>query len=211
MTMKATFIFTTGLAIGIAGTCVSTYFYSKSNQKQLAVIASELPQATAQLLAESMTGKLAARAPIVMAALWKNAAIGTAAKKLYPYLVEDFPLDPPHPYPYRHEVQHQMHMNMMGEVYAESAIEVAKEAEQDRIDSEATENNILVEEAVEGAKESAAEAKVSAKTARSAAEEASAIAEGISPISKVPTVPDLNSEVTRVPSGAQPKNHPEPI
>lgn len=157
MTIKTTFIFTTGLAVGIAGTCVSTYFYSKSNQKQLAEIVAELPQETAQILAESMTDKLAARAPIVMAALWKNAAIGTVAEKLYPDLVEGLPLDPPTPYPYGHEDQHQMHMNERGEVYAESAIDTAKEAEQDRVDSETTEKNILVEEAVVGEKESAEE------------------------------------------------------
>lgn len=198
MTMKTTFIFTTGLAVGIVGTCISTYFYSKSNQKQLAVVASELPQATAQLLAESMTDKLAARAPIVMAALWKNAAIGTAAKKLYPGLVEDFPLDPPTPYSYRHEAQEQTHMNMMGEVYAESAIETAKEAEQDRLDSEDTENNILVEEAVEGAQRAAKEAIESSKEARSVADEASVIAESISPTLKTQPVPTLKPEVTRV-------------
>lgn len=90
MTMKTALIFTTGLAVGVVGTCVSVYFYSKSNQNKLAVVVSEIPQDIAFTLAEAMPDKLASKAPIVMAALWKNAAIGSSAKKLYPELAEKF-------------------------------------------------------------------------------------------------------------------------
>jgi hypothetical protein len=88
--MKTALIFTTGLAVGVVGTCVSVYFYSKSNQNKLATVMSEIPQDIAFTLAEAMPEKLASKAPIVMAALWKNAAIGSSAKKLYPELAEKF-------------------------------------------------------------------------------------------------------------------------
>jgi len=101
MSLKITFTFIIGLTVGVAGTCASGYYYSKSYQKKLAVVATNLDQDIAFSLAEAMPDNLAKRAPIAMAALWKNAAIGTSAKKLYPNLAEDFPHAP-------HEVAHSM-------------------------------------------------------------------------------------------------------
>lgn len=90
MGFKTTFTFIAGLSVGVAATCASGYYYSKSFQKKLAVVATNLDQSVAFSLAESLPNNLSKRAPIVMSALWKNAAIGSSAKNLYPNLLEDF-------------------------------------------------------------------------------------------------------------------------
>jgi hypothetical protein len=88
MNFKTSMVLVSGIVIGIGATCTASYFYSKSLQNKLAVVMQDLDQSTATNLAEALPDSLSKRVPIVMASLWKNAAIGTSAKNLYPNLVE---------------------------------------------------------------------------------------------------------------------------